>query len=231
MSIIKINALSIREGAGDDFLTRFAARPGRIEAMEGFEGFQALRPTDGRQEWLVVTRWRDEAAYAAWTATRTPRDPASVTYATGSEVWSYDLVEDAPAQAAATEAGVEPAEATAGQVEHASDAGTSEGQATVTELVGRASSRGGRPGAASVLETDGAKIVAFEFATGDVLAEHAARHPVLIAVLRGRVRFTLPDRDVELAPGEVLHLTPMLRHSVEALEDTTLTVTMLLPRG
>lgn len=123
---------------------------------------------------------------------------------------------------------------TEGHVDRSGDsrprAGTTEGTATeVNEIIGRSDSRGGRPGASTVLDVETAKIVAFEFAEGDELREHAAHHPVLIQVLRGRVAFELPDRTVELLPGQVLHLTPMLRHAVRALEPTTLTVTMLLP--
>lgn len=110
--------------------------------------------------------------------------------------------------------------------------GTTDGTSTLVEEVwGRSSSRGGRPGATAVIDNESTKVVAFEFAEGDELKEHAARHPVLIQVVRGRVSFELPDRTVELAPGALLHLTPMLRHAVRALEPTTLTVTMLLPHA
>ena len=85
------------------------------------------------------------------------------------------------------------------------------------------------PRASTVLDVESAKIVAFEFDAGHELHEHAAHHPVLIQVLRGHVEFTLPDRTVDLLPGRVLHLTPLLRHAVRAVEPTTLTVTMLLP--
>lgn len=94
MSVVKINALTIIDGEGDDFIARFSHRAGRIESADGFEGFQVLRPNDQRSVWLVVTRWRDDAAYAAWYASRTPRDPATVTYASGWEVWSFDLLND-----------------------------------------------------------------------------------------------------------------------------------------
>lgn len=108
--------------------------------------------------------------------------------------------------------------------------GTTEGISTyVDQISERTQSRGGRPGAVSVLDTDTAKIVAFEFAEGDELKEHAAHHPVLIQVLRGSVDFALPDRTIRLTPGQVLHLTPRLRHAVRGLEPSTLTVTMLLP--
>ena len=45
---------------------RFAARAGAVDDQDGFEGFELLKPTDERTTWLVVTRWRDEEAFAAW---------------------------------------------------------------------------------------------------------------------------------------------------------------------
>ncbi|WP_409484277.1 cupin domain-containing protein [Arsenicicoccus dermatophilus] len=110
--------------------------------------------------------------------------------------------------------------------------GTDEGTVTqVDDACGRAASRGGRPGATAVIDDPTVKVVAFEFAAGDELKEHAARHPVLIQVLRGRVTCTVQGREIDLAPGGLLHLTPMLRHAVRAGEASTLTVTMLLPHG
>lgn len=117
-----------------------------------------------------------------------------------------------------------------GHVDQGELAGCTDGQATLVEDVrGQSTGRKGRPGAKAVLDLPTTKVVAFEFEAGDELREHAARHPVLIQVLRGKVEFTLPDRSLELEPGALLHLTPMLRHAVRALEPTTLTVTMLLP--
>lgn len=110
-------------------------------------------------------------------------------------------------------------------------AGTDEGTASHhTDVVGRVEPREDRPGASIIHHDETTKIVAFEFAEGQELADHAAFHPVLIQLLRGRVEFGLPDRTIELKTGEILHLTGKLRHWVKALEPTTLTVTMLLPR-
>ncbi|MEQ3836063.1 cupin domain-containing protein [Lawsonella clevelandensis] len=88
-----------------------------------------------------------------------------------------------------------------------------------------------RPRTFKVLNTSSGKVVGFAFAAGQTLQEHAARHPVLIQVLKGRVTFHVKGEDVELVPGRIIHLTPMLRHSVEAHEDSILTVTMLLPHN
>lgn len=115
---------------------------------------------------------------------------------------------------------------------HGSRAGTTEGTAThLTDIIGRAEPSENGPRASVVHEDETAKIVAFKFGVGHELGDHAAHHPILVQVLRGRVEFGLPDRTVDLLPGEMLHLTPRLRHSVRALEPTTLTVTMLLPRA
>jgi len=66
MSVIKINAITVDPTSGDELAHRFAARAGAVDDQEGFEGFELLKPTDGRTTWLVVTRWRDEASFEAW---------------------------------------------------------------------------------------------------------------------------------------------------------------------
>lgn len=115
--------------------------------------------------------------------------------------------------------------------EHGHRAGTDEGTAThLTGIIGRVAPTATGPGASVVHRDDTTKIVAFEFDPGQELPDHAAFHPVLIQLLRGRVEFGLPDRTLELEPGQIVHLTPRLRHRVTALEPTTLLVTMLLPR-
>lgn len=68
VSVIKINAITVPEGSGDELARRFAARAGAVDDQDGFEGFELLQPTDGRTTWLVITRWRDEAAFEAWLA-------------------------------------------------------------------------------------------------------------------------------------------------------------------
>lgn len=66
MSIVKINAISVPEGAGEELERRFKARKHSIDGQPGFEGFQLLRPVKGEKRYFVVTRWADEDAYNAW---------------------------------------------------------------------------------------------------------------------------------------------------------------------
>ncbi|HSR84506.1 MAG TPA: antibiotic biosynthesis monooxygenase family protein [Streptosporangiaceae bacterium] len=66
MTVGKINAITVPPDGGDELARRFAARAGAVDNQDGFEGFELLRPTDERTTWLVVTRWRDGAAFEAW---------------------------------------------------------------------------------------------------------------------------------------------------------------------
>jgi heme-degrading monooxygenase HmoA len=101
MSIIQINAIEVVQGTGDELARRFAARAGAVDDAEGFEGFELLRPTDGRLTWLVVTRWRDQESFDKWVSSPAfahghrgadrPHHGAPV--AQHSELWSYEAVD------------------------------------------------------------------------------------------------------------------------------------------
>ena len=100
MTVIKINAITVPAESGDELAQRFAARAGSVDGQDGFEGFELLKPTDGRDQWLVVTRWRDEAAFEAWTASQAfahghqgASKPAAHggPVSTGAELWNYEV--------------------------------------------------------------------------------------------------------------------------------------------
>ncbi|MFZ3570799.1 antibiotic biosynthesis monooxygenase family protein [Streptomyces sp. BH097] len=102
MSIVKINALTVPEEQREVLEKRFGARAGAVESSDGFEWFELLRPVEGTDQYLVYTRWRDEAAFQAWmegpmkSAHQGPQDgdrpkPA----ATGSTVWSFEVAQQA----------------------------------------------------------------------------------------------------------------------------------------
>jgi heme-degrading monooxygenase HmoA len=102
MAVIKINALTVPENSGEELAQRFASRAGAVDGQDGFEGFELLRPTDGRNQWLVVTRWRDEAAFAAWLQSPSflqghaglrQEESSSASRPTLSELWSYEVTQ------------------------------------------------------------------------------------------------------------------------------------------
>jgi heme-degrading monooxygenase HmoA len=66
MSVVKINAISVPEGAGSVLEERFGARADSMRGVEGFLGFELLRPTGDEIRYFVYTRWVDDAAFEAW---------------------------------------------------------------------------------------------------------------------------------------------------------------------
>ena len=123
MSVVKINVLQVPEGRGEVLEQRFAARAGEVEKVDGFESFDLLRPTEGTDRYLVVTKWRDDASFRAWLSSEAftrghgggggtaggeassseqghgsgqdrPGGPAAV----GSELWGFEVVTSATAR-------------------------------------------------------------------------------------------------------------------------------------
>lgn len=101
MTVIKINAITVPEGAGDELARRFAARAGAVDDQPGFLGFELLRPTDDRATWLVITRWADEDAFQAWVQSPAfahghqgadaPHPHQGGPVSVHSELWSYEV--------------------------------------------------------------------------------------------------------------------------------------------
>lgn len=102
MTVIKINAITVPKSAGDELAHRFAKRAGAVDGQDGFEGFELLKPSDEREQWLVVTRWRDEDAFQTWVNSPAfahghrkgadgtePPKPVS----THSELWNYEVAD------------------------------------------------------------------------------------------------------------------------------------------
>jgi heme oxygenase (mycobilin-producing) len=109
MTVVKINAITVPPDGGDELARRFAARAGAVDSQDGFEGFELLRPTDERTTWLVVTRWRDEAAFEAWrtspafghghrqaAAAESSAPEHAKPVAVSSELWSFEIAGGAP---------------------------------------------------------------------------------------------------------------------------------------
>jgi len=102
VTVVRINAITVPDDSGDELARRFAARAGAVDDQDGFEGFELLKPTDGRTTWLVVTRWRDDEAFKAWmnspafghghrSAAERAGGESPGPVGIGSELWSYDV--------------------------------------------------------------------------------------------------------------------------------------------
>ncbi|MBC9225878.1 antibiotic biosynthesis monooxygenase [Aeromicrobium sp. 636] len=104
MTVIKINAITVPKDAGDELAHRFAKRAGAVDGQDGFEGFELLKPTDDREQWLVVTRWRDEESFQAWlnspafghghrSESERSGGEAPKPVSSHSELWNYEVAD------------------------------------------------------------------------------------------------------------------------------------------
>ncbi|MEX2256729.1 MAG: antibiotic biosynthesis monooxygenase [Acidimicrobiia bacterium] len=98
MSVVRINAITVPAERAEELEQRFAARAGEVSKSPGFEAFELLRPVDGKDTYLVYTRWSSQADFDAWVASpafehghkgHNTQGPVS----SHSELWSFDVVQ------------------------------------------------------------------------------------------------------------------------------------------
>jgi heme oxygenase (mycobilin-producing) len=115
-SVVKINVLTVSAEMREEFERRFAGRAGLVESADGFEHFELLRPVEGTDRYMVYTRWRSEEDFQRWTESQSfskghaqaaaDAQAAGGTgqaaghghggpAATGSELWSFEIVQAA----------------------------------------------------------------------------------------------------------------------------------------
>ena len=100
MSVVKINAITVPKERQERFEERFRGRAGAVESTPGFEWFELLRPQEGTEQYLVYTRWENEAAYEAWQSSQDfdrahsgGGDTLAPAAANSSHLWSYEVIE------------------------------------------------------------------------------------------------------------------------------------------
>lgn len=78
----------------------------------------------------------------------------------------------------------------------------------------------------TLVKQSGLNVVLTFLKSGASLAEHAAPGAATVQVVEGRIRAQVGGNDVEVAAGQVLAFDADVRHSVEALEESTLLLTL-----
>jgi quercetin dioxygenase-like cupin family protein len=79
----------------------------------------------------------------------------------------------------------------------------------------------------SLVDNDRVRVVAFTFDTGEQLTEHTATMPVVVQLITGAMRFEVAGADHHLAPGDCVYLAANEPHSLEALEPSMMSLTMI----
>jgi heme oxygenase (mycobilin-producing) len=96
VSVVKINAIHVPEGAGRELEARFAARKRAVDNQPGFEGFQLLRPVAGESRYFVVTTWATQADFEAWrdgAAMQSSHGTGRSPVATGADLLEFEVVD------------------------------------------------------------------------------------------------------------------------------------------
>jgi quercetin dioxygenase-like cupin family protein len=100
----------------------------------------------------------------------------------------------------------------------------------VTEMHGD-SPRGRSRGAVTLVKQSGMTVLLTHLHSGGSLQEHAAPGPATVQVLDGRVQFEIGDERFEVPAGRLVAFDAGIRHSVKALEDSTLLLTLSAAGG
>ncbi|SIR66672.1 antibiotic biosynthesis monooxygenase family protein [Williamsia sterculiae] len=101
MTVVKINAISVPEGAGPELEKRFAHRAHSVDGSQGFLGFQLLRPVKGDDRYFVVTQWETEEDFQAWVsgpAKKAHSGERAKPVASGADLLEFEVVLDARPQ-------------------------------------------------------------------------------------------------------------------------------------
>ncbi len=97
MSVVRINAITVPEGAGEMLEERFAHRLGAVDNEPGFEGFELLRPTgENETRYFVVTHWESADHFDAWVNSanfgKGHADNQKAPVSTGADLLEFDVV-------------------------------------------------------------------------------------------------------------------------------------------
>ncbi len=89
---------------------------------------------------------------------------------------------------------------------------------------------GERPGSVALIRDEHFEVFRLVMEAGKALPEHEVASLITIQCLRGRVRVAMRGREEVLPGGSMMYLGSGEPHALEALEDSSVLVTMLVAR-
>lgn len=103
MTFVAINVLSVPTANRETLEQRFGARMGSVDTAPGFLSFELLRPVEGTDDYLVLTRWNSREDFEGWTSSQSFRSGHAAASgrpaeqkpaATGSTIWSFEVAQE-----------------------------------------------------------------------------------------------------------------------------------------
>ncbi len=84
------------------------------------------------------------------------------------------------------------------------------------------------PRTTAILKADQLEVVQIVLAAGKTMPEHHVPGEITLLCLAGRVVFRTPSAELQLGPGDFIHLSRGEPHALTALEDATALLTICL---
>ena len=82
---------------------------------------------------------------------------------------------------------------------------------------------------AKLMTLENASVVNIQLKKGEKIAEHDSKREVIIIVRKGAVIFEVEGTETVVTPNNVLHMSPLEKHSLRATEDSDLLVLQITP--
>jgi quercetin dioxygenase-like cupin family protein len=83
--------------------------------------------------------------------------------------------------------------------------------------------------AVTLVKQGGMSVVLMHLHAGGTLQEHSTPGAATVQILDGHVRMQIGDESIEAASGRLVAFNSRVAHSVEAVEDSTLLLTLVGP--
>lgn len=80
-----------------------------------------------------------------------------------------------------------------------------------------------------VASIDNATLTNIQLRAGEDIKEHDSKNEAFIIVKKGKVLFTVEGEEVIVTPENLLHMAPLEKHSLHALEDTDFVLIQVKP--
>jgi quercetin dioxygenase-like cupin family protein len=84
---------------------------------------------------------------------------------------------------------------------------------------------------AAILKSEQLEIVRLVLPAGKSLREHQAPGEISLQCIEGKVELSVPSGTHELGPGDLIHLRSQVPHSLRALLDSSLLLTLCVVRS
>lgn len=82
----------------------------------------------------------------------------------------------------------------------------------------------------TLIKTDSLEVIRLVLPAGKAIKPHHVAGEITVQCLEGRVAFHAEESNIELTTGTMIYLAGSTVHSLKAVEDSTVLVTILLPR-